>query len=78
MSYCLGSQCGAHQDPLPVNKGSRLGLWIDLEAAWARTAGNEPSVSCKLESACLGGTRRDFVMGCLLAAADLSGCSVDG
>ena len=59
-------------------KGISAGFWIDLEAAWARTAGNEPSVSCKREWACPGGTRRDFVMGCLLAAADLSGCWVDG
>ena len=59
-------------------KGISAGLSIDLEAAWARAAGSEPSATCKRDWASPGGTRRDFVVGCPLAAAALSGCWVDG
>ena len=58
-------------------KGISAGLWIDLEAAWAWAAGSEPSVTCKRDWASPGGTRRDSVVGCPLAAAALSGCWVD-
>ena len=41
-------------------KGISAWLWIDLEASWARTAGNEPSVTCKRDWACLGGHEAGF------------------
>ena len=59
-------------------KGISAGLWIDLEGAWARAVGSEPSVTCKRDWASPSGTRRDSVVGCPLAAAALSGCWVDG
>ena len=40
------------------------GLWIDLEASWARAAGSERAVICKRDWVCLGSTERDFVVGC--------------
>ena len=59
-------------------KGISAGLWIDLRGSWARSARVDPDVTCKRDWACLGGTRRDFVLGCPLAAAALEGCWVDG
>ena len=58
-------------------KGISAGLWIDLEAAWARAAGSKPSVTCKRDWASPGGTRLDSVVCCPLAAAVFSGCWVD-
>ena len=59
-------------------KGISAGLWFDMQGDWARAAGVGPDVTCKRDWACLGGTRRDFVLGCPLAAAALGGCWVDG
>ena len=58
-------------------KGISSGHWVDLQGAWARAAGVEPDVTCKRDWACPGGTRRDFILGCPLAAASLGGCWVD-
>ena len=41
-------------------KGISAGLWIDLEAAWAGAAGSKPSLTCKRDWVCLGGTWRHF------------------
>ena len=57
-------------------KGISAGFCIDLEAAWARTSGYEPSVICKRDWACLGGARRGFLIWCPFAAAALAGCWV--
>ena len=47
------------------------GLWFDLQGTWARASGVEPGVTCKKDWAGSGGNRRDFVLGCPLAAAAL-------
>ena len=54
-------------------KGIAAGLWIDLEDSWATAAGSEPSVTYKRDWACLGGTGRDFSVGCPFAATALGG-----
>ena len=59
-------------------KGITAVIWVDLQGAWARTAGVDPDVTCKRDRACLRGTRRNFIFGCPLAAAALGGCWVDG
>ena len=56
--------------------GISAGLWIGLQSSWAGAAGVDPDVACKRDWACLGGTRRDFLLGCPLAAAALGGCWV--
>ena len=43
-----------------------------------RAAGVQPGVTCKRDWACSGRTRRDFSLGCPLAADALTGCWVDG
>ena len=59
-------------------KGISAGLWVDLEAAWAPTSGVQPAVTCgKRAWDSTGGHRRDFMVGCTLAAAALSSCRVD-
>ena len=57
--------------------GKRIsaGLWVDFEEAWALTAGLRPAPTCKREWSSGGGHRRDFMVGCPLAAAVLS-CQV--
>ena len=58
-------------------KGIMEGHWFDLQDAWARASGGVPDVTCKRDLACVGGTRRDFILGCPLATAALGGCWVD-
>ena len=58
-------------------KGISAGLWVDLQGAWANASGISPGVTCKRDWSCSGGSRRDFVLGCPLAAAALAGCWVD-
>ena len=41
-------------------KGISAGLWVDLEAAWALTAGLHPAPACKSGWTAVGGHRRDF------------------
>ena len=53
-------------------KGISAGLWVDLEEAWALAAGLQPTPTCKRSWTAAGGHRRDFVLGCPLAAAVLS------
>ena len=77
MCFCWRFQRGAPQDPLLARRIS-AGLWVDLQGAWARAAGVEPDVTCKRDWACRGGTGRDFLLGCPLAAAALGVCWVDG
>ena len=61
-----------------LQKGNLAGLSVDLHGSWARTAGVDAAITCKRDWACLGGTWRDFVIGCPLASAALEGCWVDG
>ena len=49
-------------------KGISAGLWVDFEEAWA-LAGLNPASTCKRSWAAAGGHRRDFILGCPLAAA---------
>ena len=51
--------------------GKRIsaGLWVDLEVSWALATGKQPSSTCMREWGSGGGTRRDFMSGCPLAAA---------
>ena len=57
-------------------KGISAGLWVDFEEAWALTAGLQPTPACKHSWTAAGGHRRDFVVGCPLAAAALLSCKV--
>ena len=58
-------------------KGITFGLWFDLQGAWANASGIDAGVTCKKDWARPGGTRRDFILGCPLAAAALESCWVD-
>ena len=57
-------------------KGISAGLWVDLEGSWASAAGLHPSPTCKRDWGSPGGTRRDFMIGCPLAAAAVLSCTV--
>ena len=47
-----------------------------LESAWALAPGLRPAPTCKREWGSLGGGRRDFMVGCPLAAAAAISCQV--
>ena len=50
-------------------KGISAGLWVDFGEAWALAPGLHPAPTCKRSWTAAGGHRRDFVLGCPLAAA---------
>ena len=57
--------------------GISAGLWVDLEEAWALAAGLQRGVTCKrIWNSAGDGHRRDFMVGCLLAAAAVLSCRV--
>ena len=53
-----------------------MGLWVDFKEAWALTAGLRPAPTCMREWGSDGGRRRDFMVGCPLAAAAVLSCRV--
>ena len=57
-------------------KGISAGLWVDFGEAWALAAGLQPVPTCKRSWETVGGHRRDFMVGCPLAAAALLSCNV--
>ena len=57
-------------------KGISAGLWVDFEEAWALAAGLQPAPTCKRGWTAAGGHRRDFILGCPLAAAAVLFCKV--
>ena len=57
-------------------KGISAGLWVDFGEAWALAAGLSPDCTCKHSWTSDGGHRRDFILGCPLAAAALLSCKV--
>ena len=57
-------------------KGISAGLWVDCGEAWALAAGLNPAPTCKRSWTAAGGHRRDFVLGCPLAAAATLSCKV--
>ena len=57
-------------------KGISAGLWVDLEVSWASATGRQSSSTCMREWGSGGGTRRDFMVGCPLAAAAVLSCTV--
>ena len=57
-------------------KGIPAGLWVDLEGSWALATGRQPSATCMREWGSVGGTRRDFMVGCPLSAAAVLYCTV--
>ena len=57
-------------------KGISAGLWVDFGEAWAIAAGLQPASTCKRSWTAAGGRRRDFTLGCPLAAAALLSCNV--
>ena len=57
-------------------KGISAGLWVDFEEAWALAAGLQPAPTCKRGWTAAGGHRRDFMVGCPLAAAAVLSCRV--
>ena len=58
-------------------KGISAGLWVDLEEAWALAARLRPAPTCKRDWGATGGHRRDFIVGCPLAAAAVLSCKVE-
>ena len=59
-------------------KGISAGLWFDLLAFKAVASGAIPAATCMHAFHSTGGTRRDFIIGCPLAASALSWCRVLG
>ena len=59
-------------------KGISAGLWFDLHASRAVASGAIPAATCMHYFYSTGGTRRDFIIGCPLAASALSWCRVLG
>ena len=57
-------------------KGISAGLWVDFGEAWALAAGLQPAPTCKRSWTAAGGHRRDFILGCPLAAAAILSCKV--
>ena len=62
--------------PFLAKREFRLGLWVDFEEAWALAAGLQPTPTCKRSWTAVGGHRRDFIVGCPLAAAAVLSCKV--
>ena len=56
-----------------LGKGISAGLWVDFGEAWAHAAGLHPAPTCKRA---VGGHRRDFILGCPLAAGAILSCKV--
>ena len=57
-------------------KGISAGLWVDFGEACALAAGLQLVPTCKRSWEAVGGHRRDFMVGCPLAAAALLSCNV--
>ena len=57
--------------------GISSGPWVGLQAAWAFARDSQPVVICKRTCGSLGGNRRDFMVGCPLAAAAVRSRKVD-
>ena len=57
-------------------QGISAGLWVDFGEAWALAAGLHPAPTCKRSWTAAGGHRRDFILGCPLAAAAILSCKV--
>ena len=57
-------------------KAISAGPWVDFEEGWALAAGLRPAPTCKREWGSVGGRRRDFMVGCPLAAAAVLSCQV--
>ena len=57
-------------------KGISAGLWVDLESALALACGGQLAVTCERTWGSTGGHRRDFMVGCTLAAAAVTSCAV--
>ena len=57
-------------------KGISAGLWVALKSAWALTCGRQPAVTRKRTWGSTGGHRREFMVGCTLAAAAVASCAV--
>ena len=53
-------------------KGFMAGHWFDLQSSWAVASGVAPLPTCCRSFGSCGGSRRDFVLGCLLAASTWS------
>ena len=59
-----------------LTKGISAGLWVDFGEAWALGADLHPAPTCKRGWTAVGGHRRDFILGCPLAAAAILSCKV--
>ena len=57
-------------------KGISAGLWVDFGEAWALASGLQPAPTCKRTWTAASGRRRDFILGCPLAAAAILSCRV--
>ena len=66
----LGGDFNVEPTEIPcLAKGISAGLWVDFGEAWALAAGLHPAPTCKRGWTAVGGHRRDFILGCPLAAA---------
>ena len=61
---------------LCLAKGILAGHWVDQEVSWALAIGKQPASTCMREWGSGGGNRRDFMVGCPLAAAAVFSCTV--
>ena len=61
---------------LCLAEGISAGPWVDFEEGWALAAGLHPAPTCKRGWTAVGGHRRDFMVGCPLAAAAVLSCKV--
>ena len=73
---CTGQPCmlvgDFNVEPTEISclaKGISDRLWVHLEASWALASGTLPAPTCKRACDANGGHRRDFMVGCTLAAA---------
>ena len=57
-------------------KGISAGPWVDFEESWAFTSCLQPAPTCKRDWGAAGGHRRDFMVGCPLAAPAVLSCKV--
>ena len=57
-------------------KGFMVGHWFDLQSSWAAASGVAPLPSCCSSFGSCDQSRRDFVLGCPLAASALEWCEV--
>ena len=72
----LETQRGTPKNPLHGKRDFRLGSGLTFDASWVLASGEHPAPACKRAWNASGGHRRDFMVGCPLAAAAVLSCKV--